>query len=195
MTENMRNDALENLMPPRDGLGLLVVDLQDGFFKIFDKKVADQVVRNSEKIIALFRRKNFPVAVSEHYPKGLGPTNARIAETLSDDYDPFLKTHFSCFMENGFSERFAAMNRRHIVLIGVETQICVLQTCYDLISAGNRVYVPVDAVGSRTKVDWQYGLKTMKKMGAALMTTEMLIFWLLEKAGTEDFKFMLPYLK
>jgi nicotinamidase-related amidase len=82
-----------------------------------------------------------------------------------------------------------------MILTGMETHVCVLQTALDLLAQDYQLFVPRDAVCSRKKVDWQTGLDLMHMSAAVITTTETLIFQLLEKAGTEEFKYMSPLLK
>ncbi len=186
---------LKNFFPEKDNMALIVVDIQDNLLKAFKDEVREKILQKSALVIRYFKYKNYPLMVFEQYPKGIGPTNSLIKEALQDSYQPIVKNCFSGVCAEGFSESFETLNKRDVVLIGIEAHICVLQTCYDLISKGKNVYVLADAVGSRFRLDWEKGLEAMKAMGANILTTEILIFRLLGRAGTEDFKFMLPYLK
>lgn len=181
--------------PEKEDMALVVVDIQDNLLKVFNEEIREKVVYKSSLIIRYFRYKKLPIIVFEQYPKGIGPTNQAIKDALEDDYKPVTKSCFSGVRAEGFKETLEKAGKKQIVLIGIESHICVLQTCYDLLSLGKDVFVPVDAVGSRFKLDWQTGVKNMEGMGANITTAEILIFKWLEKAGTEDFKAMLPYLK
>jgi nicotinamidase-related amidase len=75
-----------------------------------------------------------------------------------------------------------------VILCGVESHVCVLQTAIDLINDGYRVYVPADAVTSRRQLDWERGTALMERAGAIVGTTELFLFQLLERAGTDEFK-------
>lgn len=186
---------LKKLFPEKDNLALIVVDIQDNLLKAFKEDIRDKIIQKSSLIIRYFKHKNYPIIVFEQYPKGIGPTNEVIREVLGDSYQPIVKNCFSGVCAEGFEDKLKNLDKNDVVLIGIEAHICVLQTCYDLIIKGKNVFVPADAVGSRFKTDWEFGLKYMEKMSAHILTTEILIFKLLERAGTEDFKFMLPYLK
>lgn len=181
--------------PEKEHMMLIVVDIQDNLLKAFKNDIAEKVVTKSSILIQYFKQNKLPIMVFEQYPKGIGPTNEKIKEALGEHYKPITKTCFSGFCADGFKEEMDKINKKDIVLIGIESHICVLQTCYDLIQNNKNVYVPADAVGSRTKVDWQMGLKNMELMGASIMSTEILIFKWLTRAGTDEFKAMLPYLK
>lgn len=181
--------------PEKNDMALVVVDIQDNLLKVFQEDIREKVVYKSSLLIRYFRYKKLPILVFEQYPKGIGPTNQAIKDALEDDYRPITKNCFSGVCAEGFKEAMEKAGKKQIVLIGIESHICVLQTCHDLISMGKDVFVPSDAVGSRLKLDWQVGVKSMEGMGAAITTAEILIFKWLERAGTEEFKAMLPYLK
>lgn len=187
--------SLKPLFPEKDNMLLIVVDIQDNLLKTFDKDIADTIVNKSSILIRYFNKKCYPIIVFEQYPKGIGPTNEKVKDALGESYKPLTKNCFSGVCADGFKEALSKIDKRDIVLIGIESHICVLQTCYDLILMGKNVYLPVDAVGSRKKIDWQIGVKNMEQMGAKTVTTEILVFKWLERAGTEEFKAMLPYLK
>ena len=80
------------------------------------------------------------------------------------------------------------MGSRALIVWGIETHVCVLQTTLDLLQAGRRIYVAADACGSRTKQNWRMGLALMRQAGAIITSTEIIAFALLGGAGTEQFK-------
>jgi len=80
------------------------------------------------------------------------------------------------------------MDQRGVIICGIETHVCVLQTALDLLQSGRRVYVAADACASRTKQNWRLGLDLMRQAGAVIGSTEMLVFGLLRTAGTDQFK-------
>ncbi len=186
---------MKKFFPPKEDSLLIVVDIQDNLLKVFKDDVKERIITKSVSIIKYFRQQRMPILVFEQYPKGIGPTNERIKEVLEDDYKPITKDCFSGVFAEGFKGAIDIINKKHVIVIGIEAHICVLQTCYDLLCAGYRVYVLADAVGSRNKVDWELGIRIMEQMGATILTTEVLIFRWLGRAGTEEFKCMLPYLK
>lgn len=183
------------VFPDKNDTFLIVVDIQDNLLKVFKDEVKERILSKSSTLIRYFRQQAMPILVFEQYPKGIGPTNERIKEALEDDYKPITKTCFSGFLAENFKDAIDIIKKKNVVLIGIEAHICVLQTCYDLLCSGYNVYVCADAVGSRFDLDWDVAIKTMEKMGAIVLTTEMLIFRWLGRAGTEEFKSMLPYLK
>jgi nicotinamidase-related amidase len=186
---------MKEFFPQKEDSLLIVVDIQDNLLKVFKDEVKERIINKSVSIIKYFRQQKMPILVFEQYPKGIGPTNERIKEALEDDYKPISKTCFSGVFAEGFKNTIDVMNKKSVILIGIEAHICVLQTCYDLLCAGYKVFVLADAVGSRNKVDWEIGIRILEQMGATILTTEVLIFRWLGRAGTEEFKCMLPYLK
>jgi nicotinamidase-related amidase len=126
-----------------------------------------------------------PTVATEQYPQGLGPTVAELAARLPK---PSSKVAFSC---GGCPELFDDLRARdiHKILVcGLEAHVCVQQTVMDLLADGWRVYVAVDAIGSRFDVDCRTALGRMDSAGATLTTTEAALFEWCEVAGTQEFK-------
>jgi nicotinamidase-related amidase len=163
-----------------------VIDIQEGLVKAMDETVGRNVIRNVQTLLSVAKEMEIPVVPTEQYPRGLGTTVAGIKEDLTGD--PIEKVSFSCCRVEAFNERLSRLGRKQIILSGMETHICVLQTCADLIERGYEVHVLADAVCSRRKLDWEIGLSWMEKKGAIISTTEMIAFQLLKEAGTERFK-------
>ena len=168
-----------------DDVVLVLVDIQERLAAVMNQR--QKVVDNCRRLIALCRMKNLPVILNEQYPRGLGPTISEIKEAL-ETYDPLEKMTFSCCGGDRFSSRLAAVNRREIILCGMETHVCVLQTCLDLLEEGYAVHAVSDAVCSRTKDNSDTALELMRDAGAVITCTETVLFQLLERAGTDDFK-------
>jgi nicotinamidase-related amidase len=128
-----------------------------------------------------------PVLVTEQYPKGLGRTIEEIKKAVPD-YQPIEKVSFSCCGEQEFINKLRALNRKTIVMTGMETHVCVLQTCIELLKEGFNVHLVKDAVCSRTKENWNTGVSFMRDAGAVISCTETVLFQFLRVAGTEEFK-------
>jgi isochorismate hydrolase len=94
-----------------------------------------------------------------------------------------------------FKEKLGQTGRKHVILTGIETHVCVLQTADDLMQAGREVHAVADAICSRRKLDWEIGLRWMEKKGAMISTTEIIAFQLLKEAGTEEFRALSKWLK
>ncbi len=173
---------------PRDCL-LLVVDAQEKLMSAMSESVRSQVVGQILTLAETATRLDFPVLVTEQYPKGLGPTVDAVAAKIPD-FSPIAKISFSCCGEEAFLPRLHETGRTKILLTGAETHVCCYQTALDLLDNGFIVHVVADALCSRSKLNWRTGLSALERAGAIPSTTEQVLFDLLRVAGTEDFKFL-----
>ena len=167
----------------RGDTALLVVDVQERLVPaILGHR---QVVWNVGRLIDGAKLLGLPVAATEQYPKGLGPTVPELARRLGEIPS---KLTFSC---GGCPEIFRELEGRGIfkvLVCGMEAHVCVQQTVLDLVGQGWRVYVAVDAVGSRREIDYRTALARMDSAGATLTTTEAALFEWCQVAGTPEFK-------
>ena len=178
----MRKD---NLFPSRDNAIMLIVDIQERLAAVM--KEGDNVVRNNLHLVELAKMLDLPIIVTEQYPKGLGRTVAGIREALPY-YRPMEKMTFDCCGQPAFLEELKEHNKGTVILMGMETHICVLQTCIGLLQNGFHVHLVKDAVCSRTRENWKTGVEFMRDAGAVVTCTETVLFQLLKVAGTEEFK-------
>ena len=173
---------------------LIVVDIQEKLLPpIFEK---DRLVRNSQLLLRLARIVGLPVLATTQYSKGLGATVPEIASLLPPG-EVMDKTAFSCFGSDQFCSAVNKLpgDRNTLIVCGMETHICVLQTVLGALNQGFLVHVASDAVSSRTEWNWQIGLRRMEVAGALISSTETVIYELLRASGTPAFKHMLQYLK
>jgi nicotinamidase-related amidase len=162
----------------RSRAALVVVDVQEGFrpYASFET-----VAQACAKLLSAARILELPRLVSEQYPKGLGHT----APELQLEDEPVIeKTVFSAARAEGFD----LGERNQAIVCGIETHVCVSQTVHDLLDRGLEVHVPADAVGSRHSIDYERGLERLERAGAVVSTVESVLFELLERAGTPEFK-------
>ena len=178
----------------REKAVLVVVDVQDVLMKKMNPEVAENVVRNIRTLLAFSKKMAIPVLITEQYPKGLGTTVAEIGMEL-ESILPIEKVSFSCCGVETFNEKLNQTGRKQVILTGIETHVCVLQTADDLIQTGRGVHAVADAICSRRKLDWEIGLRWMEKKGAMISTTEIIAFQLLKEAGTEEFRRLSKLLK
>jgi nicotinamidase-related amidase len=169
----------------KDDTSCVIVDIQDKLAAAM--KVRDEVVKNCLHLIELAKALSLPLVVTEQYPKGLGLTVEELRSALPG-YRPIDKLTFSCCEEPRFLDEMRALGRKTVLLTGMETHVCVLQTCLGLLEEGFNVHVVGDAVCSRTKMNWKAGLQFMRDAGAVLTSTETVLFQLLHIAGTEEFR-------
>ena len=167
----------------RDDTALLVVDMQQRLLPSIHDHL--RLAWNVRRLIDGARILDLPIAGTEQYPQGLGPTVAELAERL----DPLpAKLTFSCAGCPGVFTAFHDAQRHKVMVVGIETHVCVQQTVLDLLSESFSVYVAVDAVGSRHQIDHATALRRMESSGATLTTTEAALFEWCEVAGTPEFK-------
>jgi nicotinamidase-related amidase len=161
---------------------VLVVDVQARLLPAMAEP--DLVTGNSAKLVAAARRLAIPVLISEQYPKGLDPT----VEALAGAGTVMAKMRFSCAADPGIAQALERLGRRQIVLCGIESHVCVLQTALGLKAKGYDVAVVWDAVSSRKLADKELAAHRLRGEGVALIGTEMAIFEWLGVAGTSEFK-------
>src|SRR5215472_2474273 len=172
---------------------LVVIDIQEKLLPpIFEK---ERLVGNSQLLIRLANILSLPVIATTQYSKGLGQTVPEIASLLPR-MDPIDKLEFGCFGSEEFCSNLARFSERTTLLLcGMETHICVLQTAMGALNQGHIVHVAADAVSSRTELNWKLGLERMRDAGAVISSTEMIIYELLGKSGSPEFREMLKHLK
>jgi nicotinamidase-related amidase len=167
----------------RGDTGLLVIDVQEKLLGAIAD--GDRVVWNIRRLIDAAKALGLPIAATEQYPKGLGPTVGVLAERLGPMPS---KLSFSAGGCPGLLEDFKARGIHKVLVCGVEVHVCVQQTVLDLLADGWRAYVAVDAVGSRFEIDYRTALGRMDSAGATLTTTESAMFEWCAAAGTPEFK-------
>lgn len=176
---------MEKFFLDKSEVVLLIVDIQERLAAVMAER--RKVVDNTLHLIEVARLLSFPIILTEQYPKGLGPTVGEIRDSLPV-YEPIEKVMFGCCGEPLFMSHLASKAKRKVILCGMETHVCVLQTCVGLLRDGCAVHVVRDAVCSRTEENFNTGIEFMRDAGAVITGTETVLFQLLEKAGTEEFK-------
>ena len=183
--------ACELLRP--ESTALIVIDLQEKLLPAIWEK--DRVLANVTKLLQLGRILKLRTIPTTQYEKGLGPTASAIASLLPEA--PLDKVSFGCLGD----ERILGRLRRdvptsHTLLVaGIETHICVIQTVLGALGAGYKVHVAADATSSRSATNAELGIARMRSAGAVISSTEMAIYELLGRSDRDEFKQMLPYLK
>jgi nicotinamidase-related amidase len=162
---------------------LLVIDMQEKVMPAIHDH--ESVVANAGWLIRAAQRIGVPVAASEHYPKGLGHTIKAIRALLPEGAVG-TKTHFSCVAAQCLP-RLPGADRPQIVMIGVETHVCLLQTALELVEEGKEVYVVADCVGSRREFDRDLALLRLRQEGVRIVSREMVVFEWLGEAATPLF--------
>jgi len=188
MGERMLRDSLLT----KDGTVLVVIDVQEKLYAKMEEK--ERIAENICKLIRFADILDIPIVITEQYPKGLGPTIPEIRE-LTSTIKPIEKVEFSCLASSAFRERLAEIHAKNLVLTGIEAHICVAQTAIEAVMSGYGAYVVYDAVSSRRREDKNVAIERMRQQGVTIVTSEMLMYEILRKAGTPEFKRILELVK
>ena len=164
---------------------LVVVDVQGKLAQLMADK--ETLFKNIQILIQAAKILEIPILWCQQVPAALGPTVPEIAELLAED-EPIDKACFSCTDCESFNAKLEALGRRQVLLCGIETHICIYQTTMDLLAKGLGVTVLADAVSSRTVQNRQVALTRLAAEGAAIASTEMVLFELLKTAKHPQFK-------
>ena len=166
----------------------LLVDVQTQLFSVMSEIDRQEVEKNTSILVAGMKELGVPVVVTEQYTKGLGVTIGSLQQGLGELYRPLEKLAFSCWGEQPIREKIKGTGKNQVIISGIETHVCILQTVLDLLAGGYTVHVVADAICSRFSSDRQYALEMMKQMGAVITSTEIVLFQLLKLAGGPQFK-------
>lgn len=175
----------------KDQTILMVIDIQERLVPAMS--VADQVISNTNILISTAKEFNMPIITTEQYPRGLGNTVSQLKDNIDPNY-VFEKTSFTAYTEE-VKHTLEKLDRKKVIITGMETHICVFQTIRDLLTEGYEVFVASDGVCSRTKENYKNGLHLIENMGAVITNTETIIFDLLKAAGTPEFKILSKLIK
>lgn len=164
---------------------VLIVDIQGRLMPAMEDP--DDVIDRSVIVAKAARRLGIPISASRQYPKGLGPLVPEIEKVLKPG-ETLDKTAFSCAADTMIAQHVASKNRKQIVICGVETHVCVLQTAMGFFARGFLPYVVVDACSSRALANKIVAIDRMKAAGISVVTSEMVCFEWMGDAGNEAFK-------
>ncbi|MGD9648711.1 MAG: hydrolase [Pirellulales bacterium] len=167
----------------RDDTALLVVDVQEKLVRLLPDH--ERLIWNVGRLVRAAQLLGLPVLGTEQYPQGLGGTVAELATLLGSCE---AKTAFSSASCQGISTQLADRGVSRVCLAGMEAHVCIQQSAYDLLAAGYRVYLPVDALGSRYAIDYQTALRRLESAGAVLTTVEAAMFEWCQDSAAPQFK-------
>ena len=170
----------------RKDTALVVIDIQERLTPAMNQEEYGELKNNVIRLSKGFTMMDMPVVATQQYTKGLGGTDAEIIAEIKSDYVE--KTTFSCCGEKSFIETLKNQGVKTVVVTGMETHVCVLQTVIDLLDAGFNVHVAADAVCSRSAFNRDVALRYMEKAGAVITVTETVLFQLVGDAKDENFK-------
>ena len=185
---------MDRLIPAHTAL--LVIDVQERLAAAMDVSRMDMLTRNAGILLDAAATLGVRVFATEQYPKGLGPTVAPLAAKLhAMSVGVLPKMTFDACGDPAVSRALASTAPRAVVIVGMETHVCVFQTARELVRRGLEVHVVSDAVASRLEESRATGLSLCERAGAIATTTETVVFDWLERAGTDAFKTVSKLLK
>lgn len=177
----------------RDSL-LLIIDIQERLFQAMENDVQEMLKKNAAILINTAAEFGIPVILTEQYRKGLGGTITEL-KSLTGDSINLEKLHFDCMKNDEIKKAVADTAKKTVIISGIESHICVLQTALSLLASGMKVVIASDGVSSRRKQDYKAALSILSDAGALIYPTETIAFMILEKAGTPEFKKLSPLFK
>jgi nicotinamidase-related amidase len=176
----------------REASLLLIIDVQEAMRKVMGSWEA--TVAKVRQLGRAAHALGVPVLVTEQYKKGLGPTDPELLREIQTSR-VFQKEHFSACLEPAFLPAVQDFQRRQIVVAGMETHVCVLQTALDLIASGFQVHLVADAVASRVEQNRETAVDLLRQAGAVVSSAEIVIFQWARRANTTEFRRILPIVK
>ena len=170
---------------------LLILDMQE---KLISNIKGNQLLTfNIKKLIDTCNLLNVRIAITEQNPLKLGKTLESLLE--KKEYPIFEKMEFSCNKNKNFTNYIKKYNFKNIIVCGIESHICILQTSIELLRNGLNILIPRDAIGSRNKIDNDTAFLRLISSGAVASTTESLICELCKTANRKEFKEVSKILK
>lgn len=163
----------------------LVIDVQGKLLPHMYE--SEKVEKNIIKLAKGLEYLDIALVVSEQYRKGLGETVETVSSVIKD-YNPLEKKSFSCLDERILNDAIFSKNKKYVIISGIETHICVMQTAIDMIEAGLTPVIVEDAVSSRKENDKRIAIERLKAEGAIITTVESILFELTRFSGSEVFK-------
>lgn len=163
----------------------LVIDIQERLFPHISEN--ETMLQNCIKLIEGLKVLNIPVFVTEQYKKGLGETLSPIV-SLFEHFEGIEKLAFSCVDEPHYFQKLESSKKCNVIICGMETHVCILQTCLDLLEQGYMPVVVEDAVSSRKLSDKATALARIRQEGGIVTSTESILFELTRAAGSDTFK-------
>ena len=167
---------------------LLIIDYQHRLAAAMPAEVLKIHAANVARLAKGAAVLDLPIIVTEQYPRGLGDTLDVVLEALPEGTVRHPKTQFSVWRDPNIRAAIEATGRRQVVMVGMETHVCVYQSARDLVAAGYEVCCPQDALVSRAKGNWRGGLRLLTEVGATVTVTEAVLFDLIKEGRGEAFK-------
>tara|TARA_Y100001968_G_scaffold324209_1_gene363104 strand:+ start:407 stop:979 length:573 start_codon:yes stop_codon:yes gene_type:complete len=163
---------------------LLIIDVQEKLIPVINNK--ERLIFNIQKLIKASNILGLDIIYSEQNPERLGTTLTSIKE--KENNNVFSKMAFSCCNCKNLMNFIKSEGKKNVLICGVETHVCVQQTCIDLIREGYIPHIVIDAISSRKLVDHEISIRKLELSGTILTTTETAIFELCQTAERIEFK-------
>jgi len=164
---------------------LALIDIQTRLSTAMPRSIRGHVLENAAILAHAASKLDIPLIITRQYPKGLGDTEPAIPAQSAVTID---KTVFSCVRTNDFRQILESSTRRQVILAGMESHICILQTAFDLLAGGYQVFVAEDAACSRAISNHRNAITRMARYGITLTNTESILFEWLGDASHPQFK-------
>jgi len=171
-------------IPKKDDVAFVLVDIQERFAPVIHN--IETVIDNANILVRSASILKIPLIVTEQYPKGLGRTVNEI--DLDEGQEIIEKVSFDCFGCDSFTRKLEELEVRSLVIFGIEAHVCVLKTALGALARNYEAHVVADAVSSRTEENRILALERLRQSSVFVVSTEMILFQLMDRAGTDEFK-------
>ncbi|MBO7146223.1 MAG: isochorismatase family protein [Lentisphaeria bacterium] len=163
-----------------------VVDLQEKLVPAMGN--SENLMKRVKILLGGLQSLEIPVLATEQYPKGLGATLPEVSELFTPGAAVIEKNSFSCFGTESFAEAARQCGRKNMILLGVESHVCVFQTALDALELGYTVYLVEDCIDSRFASDKAAAIAALRDAGVKILTSEMILFMLMRASSHPAFK-------
>lgn len=170
----------------RENCAAVLIDVQSKLFPHISDN--EKLESNISKLIRGLQILDIPILITQQYSRGIGETIDSLKSLFGEEFNHIEKAEFSCMENVDFQAEFMGLSKDHLIIFGIESHVCVLQTVLDTVGMG---YVPVlveDCVSSRNPNDKRMAVERARNEGAIVTTCESLLFELTRISGTEEFK-------
>lgn len=181
--------------PAIETTAFILIDMQERLLAAMEPQNTLKILARQKLILNVAKELDMPVIITEQYPKGLGKTLPELSQLFKTEWPVMDKTSFSCFGDTAFRTAIERKPLKSLVLMGVETHVCIQQTAIDALARGFQVFLLADAVTSRRIEDAAISVELMKGMDVCVTSSESLIFSLLRDASHPSFKKVAGLLK
>lgn len=181
----MQNNTRVKMRITKENTVGLVIDIQERLFPVMSNKA--ELLKNCEILVAGLGELNIPTIVSQQYTKGLGETLPEIKAKI-ENFEYIEKKEFSCFDNAEIGNKLKELDAKNIIICGIESHVCVLQTAVDLKAAGLNPIVVMDCVSSRSEANLELAKERFRAEGIMMTSYESILFELTRSAGAPEFR-------